>query len=46
MSSFKSVIAFADRYANEGASRLDLLVMNAGLNTYKFAKTVDNWETT
>lgn len=46
MSNFKSVVAFADKYANEGGGRLDLLVMNAGLNTHKFTKTVDDWETT
>ncbi|KIJ26440.1 hypothetical protein M422DRAFT_69867 [Sphaerobolus stellatus SS14] len=46
LSNFKSVTAFADRYAEEGGGRLDLLVMNAGVNSYKFTKTDDDWETT
>ncbi|KAF8589340.1 short-chain dehydrogenase [Ramaria rubella] len=44
LSDFKSVCAFADRYAQDGGGRLDLLIMNAGINSYTYRKTVDGWE--
>jgi len=46
LSDFKTVSAFADRYAKDGGDRLDLLVMNAGINTFNYRQTVDGWETT
>jgi retinol dehydrogenase-12 len=45
MTDFKTVRAFADRYEQDGGGRLDLLVMNAGVNKFKYSKTVDEWET-
>ncbi|KIJ52357.1 hypothetical protein M422DRAFT_64871 [Sphaerobolus stellatus SS14] len=45
LSDFKSVVAFADRYDKEGGDRLDLLIMNAGVNFFHYTKTTDNWET-
>lgn len=44
LSSFASIRAFADRFEREGRKRLDLLVLNAGINTEKYAKTEDGYE--
>jgi len=44
LSSYKSVLAFADRAQTE-LPRLDVLLLNAGINTRHFCVTEDNEET-
>lgn len=44
LADFKSVSSFADRYETEGNGRLDLLVMNAGVNTGTHSKDESGWE--
>jgi len=46
LASFKSVSAFADRFAAEGGGRLDILLENAGIANVKFESTKDGWEQT
>ncbi|EJT99563.1 cytochrome P450 [Dacryopinax primogenitus] len=41
-----SVEAFADRFAREGGEKLDILIENAGVNTFKFTRTPMGWERT
>ncbi|KAF7308399.1 Retinol dehydrogenase 12 [Mycena chlorophos] len=43
LASFKSVTAFADKWEADGG-RLDILVLNAGLNHMKYEPAQDNWE--
>lgn len=45
LASFASVRAFADRCGAE-LHRLDVLVQNAGIATYKWTRTEDGWEST
>ena len=45
LSSFSSVIAFAERFEKDGG-RLDILVMNAGVATPVYEATADGYEST
>ncbi|KAJ3528349.1 hypothetical protein NMY22_g9456 [Coprinellus aureogranulatus] len=43
LANFSSIIAFADRFKNEGG-RLDILVANAAIAVDKYKLTADGWE--
>lgn len=45
LSSFASVLEFAERFEQDGG-RLDILLMNAGINTTTYSTTKDGWEST
>lgn len=45
LGSFSSIIAFAERFENDGG-RLDILVMNAGVATPLYEATADGYEST
>jgi len=43
LAQFSSVVAFADKFVEEGG-RLDLLILNAGVVLSTFSETSDGWE--
>ncbi|KAH7908854.1 hypothetical protein BJ138DRAFT_1068087 [Hygrophoropsis aurantiaca] len=45
LASFASVKAFAEKFGGEQDTRLDILVMNAGVVVQDYETTVDGWET-
>ncbi|KAH7908240.1 short-chain dehydrogenase [Hygrophoropsis aurantiaca] len=45
LSTFDSVRAFVDRFESEG-EKVDVLIANAALATFNYAKSTDGWETT
>lgn len=45
LTKFSSVVEFAERFDKDGG-RLDLLIMNAGINTPYYKATPDDWEST
>ncbi|KAH7910002.1 hypothetical protein BJ138DRAFT_160175 [Hygrophoropsis aurantiaca] len=46
LASFASVTAFAEKFSGEQDTRLDILVMNAGVVMGEYGTTEDGWETT
>ncbi|KAH7908856.1 hypothetical protein BJ138DRAFT_1181459, partial [Hygrophoropsis aurantiaca] len=46
LASFPSVNAFAEKFSGEQDTRLDILVMNAGLAVQDYEATTDGWEIT
>ncbi|KZO94460.1 short-chain dehydrogenase [Calocera viscosa TUFC12733] len=44
ISSNESVKAFADRFAKEGGTKVDILIGNAGVNVPRMERTPDGWE--
>jgi NADP-dependent 3-hydroxy acid dehydrogenase YdfG len=45
LTDFASILSFVDNLKLNGVTRLDSVLMNAGMMQPKFAQTKDGWET-